>query len=86
MEHHERWDGMGYPKGISGDEISLEARIIAVADSYDAMTSERSYRSALSEGEARNEIMRCSGSQFDPAVVKVFIEKAVHEIRHMPVM
>ena len=74
LEHHEKWDGKGYPKGLKVEEISLQARIIAVADSYDAMTSERSYRIALSKEEAINEIKRCSGTQFDPGIVKVFVE------------
>ena len=74
LEHHEKWDGTGYPKGLKGDEISLQARIIAVADSYDAMTKERTYRKALSKEEAIAELKKCSGTQFDPEVVKVFIE------------
>lgn len=76
FEHHERWDGKGYPKGLKGNDISFEARIIALADSYDAMTSERSYRKALSHEEAIKEIERCSGTQFDPEIVKVFVEAA----------
>ena len=76
FEHHERWDGNGYPKGLKGNDISVEARIIALADSYDAMTSERSYRKALSNEEAIKEIERCSGTQFDPEIVKVFLEAA----------
>ncbi|MBK5211814.1 MAG: diguanylate cyclase [Coriobacteriia bacterium] len=77
LEHHERWDGKGYPRGLKGEEISLPSRIIAVADSYDAMTSDRTYDKTLSEEEAINEIMRCSGTQFDPDVAKVFIEKVL---------
>ncbi|MEI6578045.1 MAG: HD domain-containing phosphohydrolase [Eubacteriales bacterium] len=75
LEHHERWDGKGYPKGLTGEEISLPARIIAVADSYDAMTADRSYRNAVSEDEAANEIRKCSGAQFDPRIAKIFVEK-----------
>lgn len=77
LEHHEKWDGNGYPKGLKGEEISVAARIITVADSYDAMTSERSYRKGISEDEAINEIKRCSGTQFDPNIAKVFVEKVL---------
>jgi diguanylate cyclase (GGDEF)-like protein/PAS domain S-box-containing protein/putative nucleotidyltransferase with HDIG domain len=77
LEHHERWDGKGYPRGLKGEEISLHARIIAVADSYDAMTSDRTYDKTLSEEEAINEIRRCSGTQFDPEVTRIFIEKVL---------
>ncbi len=73
LSHHERPDGLGYPQGLSGDEIPLEARILAVADAYEAMTSERIYRSALSPGEARVELERGAGSQFDPRVVGAFM-------------
>ncbi|PKL13870.1 MAG: diguanylate cyclase [Spirochaetae bacterium HGW-Spirochaetae-8] len=73
LQHHERWDGKGYPKGLKGEEIYLEARIIAVADSYDAMTSHRSYREGLQKEQAMSEILRCSGTQFDPQIVTVFI-------------
>ena len=72
--HHERWDGKGYPDGLSGDAIPLEARILAVADSYDAMTTQRSYSAAMSPAQARDEIIRCSGTQFDPLVVEAFLE------------
>ena len=78
--HHERWDGRGYPSGLKGEEIPLAARIIALADTYDAMTSTRSYRKALSHEEAISEIERCSGSQFDPVLAKIFIENQ-EEIR-----
>jgi len=74
LEHHERWDGRGYPKGLKGEEISLEARIIAIADAFDAMTTDRAYRRALSEREAIEEIMRCSGTQFDPKIAKLLKE------------
>ena len=72
--HHERFDGKGYPLGLKGDEIPLDARILAVADTYDAMTSNRAYRSALSHETAIEELMRCSGSQFDPVIVQVFVK------------
>ena len=72
LEHHEKMNGKGYPAGKSGDEISLEGRIVAVADVYDALTSRRSYKVAWSEKEAYDEIVRCSGTQFDPQVVEAF--------------
>jgi putative nucleotidyltransferase with HDIG domain len=71
--HHERWDGMGYPDGLKGDRIPLGARIFAVGDSFDAMTSDRPYRRALLIDAAREEIRRCGNSQFDPAVVTAFL-------------
>jgi len=70
LHHHERWDGLGYPDGLAGDEIPQGARILGVADSWDAMTSNRSYRPTLGPGAAMAECWRCSGSQFDPEVVK----------------
>ncbi len=73
LNHHERYDGTGYPRGLAGEEIPLGARIFAVADALDAMTSDRPYRRALSFASAREEIIRWSGSQFDPEVVKVFL-------------
>ncbi len=73
--HHERWDGSGYPDGIEGTDIPLTARIFAVADSLDAMTSDRPYRSALTWTEAGREIVSQSRAQFDPAVVKAFLER-----------
>jgi len=70
--HHERWDGKGYPVGLSGADIPLMARILAVADSYDAMTSNRAYRKALAHKVAMEELKRCSGTQFDPAIMDAF--------------
>ncbi|SFI16696.1 putative two-component system response regulator [Pseudobutyrivibrio sp. OR37] len=72
--HHERYDGKGYPEGLSGDDISEEARIIAVADAYDAMTSNRSYRGALPVEVVRGEIEKGKGSQFDPKFADIMIE------------
>jgi len=72
LEHHERWDGLGYPRGLKADEICLEARIIAIADAYDAMTCSRTYRGVLTPGEALAEVQRCAGTQFDPAIVGLF--------------
>jgi diguanylate cyclase (GGDEF)-like protein len=69
LHHHERWDGLGYPDGLSGERIPLGARIIFVADAFDAMTSDRVYRRHLSAGHALAELKRCAGTQFDPAVV-----------------
>lgn len=77
LEHHERFDGSGYPKGIKGDEISLQARIITIADAYDAMTKERTYRKALSKEEAIAELKKCSGTQFDSDIVNIFVEKVL---------
>jgi putative nucleotidyltransferase with HDIG domain len=71
--HHERWDGKGYPDGIAGEAIPFGARIFAVADSFDAMTSDRPYRRAMSVKEARVEVARCRGTQFDPVVVDAFV-------------
>jgi putative nucleotidyltransferase with HDIG domain len=73
--HHERWDGRGYPLGLAGKDIPLIARIISVADTYDAMTSDRAYRRALPHEVTVNEIERCSGSQFDPDVAGTFTER-----------
>jgi putative two-component system response regulator len=72
--HHERYDGSGYPEGISGDAIPEEARIIAVADAYDAMTSNRSYRGALPQETVRGEIAKGKGSQFDPKFADIMLE------------
>jgi putative nucleotidyltransferase with HDIG domain len=72
--HHEHWDGKGYPDGLSGQQIPQGARILAVADAYDAMTSERPYRKAMKPDESRAEIARFAGSQFDPGVVSAFLE------------
>jgi response regulator RpfG family c-di-GMP phosphodiesterase len=71
--HHEAWDGGGYPQGLMGENIPQTGRIVAVADAYDAMTSDRSYRKALPHDVAVAELDRCSGAQFDPAIVEVFL-------------
>jgi HD-GYP domain-containing protein (c-di-GMP phosphodiesterase class II) len=73
LHHHERWDGTGYPDGLEGDAIPIGARIIFVADSFDAMTSNRLYRTPLTHEQALHEVERCSGSQFDPDVVQAFL-------------
>jgi len=72
--HHERYDGRGYPDGLAGEEIPLEARIIGVADSYDAMTSDRVYREHLPQDKVRHEIERNMGTQFDPKVAQVMLQ------------
>jgi putative nucleotidyltransferase with HDIG domain len=70
LHHHERWDGTGYPDRLAGTEIPLGARIIFVADAYDAMTSDRVYRQRRTNEDALDEIIRCAGTQFDPEVVE----------------
>src|SRR5258705_5428000 len=73
IAHQERFDGSGYPRGLKGEEIPLGARIFAVVDTLDAMTSDRPYRAALGYETAREEIIRNSGVQFDPRVVEDFL-------------
>jgi len=75
LHHHERWDGAGYPNRLAGEQIPLGARIVFVADAYDAMTSERAYSQAMSQRDAIVELERCAGTQFDPAVVKALTEE-----------
>ena len=74
LHHHERWDGAGYPHRLGGQEIPIEARVLGVADAFDAMTSLRSYRPALSVEQALAELQRCAGSQFDPGLAETFID------------
>ena len=81
--HHERWDGTGYPRGLEGEEISLAARIVSVADAYDVMTSGRSYQTAKSPEEARQEIARMAGTQFDPQVVRALMSISLGRLRWM---
>ena len=73
--HHERWDGKGYPDGLAGEEIPLTARILCLADCYDAMTGERSYRRPLSSAEALMEILANAGTQFDPELAALFVSR-----------
>ena len=79
--HHERYDGKGYPSGLKGEEIPLLARIVSVVDTYDAMTTDRPYRKAMTVEEALKEIERCSGSQFDPEIAAHFIRMTMRESR-----
>ena len=72
LHHHERWDGRGYPDGLAGETIPLGARIVFVADAFDAMTTDRVYGTRISPGEALAELGKCAGTQFDPAVVAAF--------------
>ena len=81
LEHHEHWDGRGYPRGLKGDQISLEARIVGFADAYDAMTTSRTYRNALDEPNALEEIQQCAGTQFDPDIVQLFTDEMQNSAR-----
>ncbi|HEY5556645.1 HD domain-containing phosphohydrolase [Acetobacterium sp.] len=80
LQHQEKWDGQGYPLGLKGDNISVQARIIGIADAYDAMTSYRTYGDALSEEDAIEEIKKCSGSQFNPEIARIFVEKVMGKV------
>jgi len=77
LQHHERWNGGGFPKGLRGEEIIMQARMISIAEVYAELTTARAYRHVLSEEDAIAEIKRCSGTQFDPDVARVFIEKVM---------
>ncbi len=83
MYHHERWDGAGYPVGLAGEEIPMEARIVAVVDVYDALRSDRPYKKAFSEGKCHELLRRGAASQFDPAVIEAFFRNvdAIRAIR-----
>jgi diguanylate cyclase (GGDEF)-like protein len=75
LKHHEWWNGKGYPLGLAGEAIPLECRILAIADAYDAMTSDRPYRRAMTHEAAVAELKRCAGTQFDPEMVKKFVDR-----------
>lgn len=83
LYHHERWDGRGYPHGIAGEAIPPIARIIALADTFDAMSSNRSYRSAMARERVLAEIVKCAGSQFDPALAALFVKIDLREFDRM---
>ncbi len=74
LSHHERWDGKGYPRGLKGEEIPLSCRILAVADSFDAMTNDRVYRKAMEKEKAIQEIESNAGTQFDPRIAEIFVK------------
>ena len=78
-EHHERWDGQGYPNGLAGYDISLAGRIVAVADAYDVITSHRSYKEPMSLEAARTELVECAGNQFDPTIVRAMLSASKSE-------
>jgi putative nucleotidyltransferase with HDIG domain len=80
-QHHERWDGGGYPKGLRGDEICYGARLVGVADAFDTMTAARTYRKAVSAAAARRELTTHAGSQFDPAMVRTFLNVSIGRVR-----
>ena len=73
LHHHEAWNGLGYPTGLHGEEIPLSARILTVADTYDALTSQRPYKAPISDEVARERLLRSAGQQFDPVVVQAFL-------------
>jgi len=77
VEHHERFDGRGYPAGLEGERISLGARIVSVADSFEVMTAARAYKRPITPSAARRELARCAGAQFDPAVVRLFLNISI---------
>ena len=79
--HHERWDGKGYPRGLAGEEISRAGRIVAIADVYDVITSARSYKDPASTADARAEIVRCAGAQFDERYVRAFVDVSLTRMR-----
>jgi putative two-component system response regulator len=79
LQHHERYDGLGYPKGLDGENITIGARIFALADAFDSMTSDRPFQVACSFEAGREEIRRCSAKQFDPRVVEAFLQIPMEE-------
>ena len=83
LNHHERFDGRGYPRGLSGDAIPLPARVFSIADSFDAMISDRPYRKGMLLEDARAEVRRCAGTQFDPICVAAFDQIPDGELRRI---
>jgi putative nucleotidyltransferase with HDIG domain len=81
VQHHERYDGTGYPNGLAGEQISLGGRIVSVADAYDVMTAARAYRRPVSRSAALRELVRCSGTQFDPVVVRAMVDVGAPRLR-----
>jgi HD domain-containing protein len=79
-QHHERWDGTGYPRRLAGEAISLGGRIVAVADAFETMTAARPYKRAMTVAAARQELVNCSGKQFDPVVVRAFLTLSVGQL------
>ena len=79
LKHHEHWDGSGYPLGLKGEEIPVECRILAIVDAFDAMTNKRPYNKVKTSAEAVKELKRCSGRQFDPNLIEVFLKVAVKD-------
>ena len=84
LKHHERWDGKGYPLGLQGEAIPLENRILAIVDAYDAMTSDRSYRKAMTHNEAEAELRKCRNTQFDPILVDEFLAMIAADVADTP--
>jgi HD-GYP domain-containing protein (c-di-GMP phosphodiesterase class II) len=85
LQHQEKFDGTGYPAGLKGEGILVGARVFHVVDAYDAITSDRPYRKARGYAEARSEITRCRGAQFDPAVVDAFLDISEDEWRRISI-
>ncbi len=80
LQHHERFDGSGYPGGLRGEQINYLARILSIADSFDAMTSIRPYQAKKTYNQAKNELIRFAGTQFDPKLVRVFVEAIKNKV------
>lgn len=84
LTHHEWWNGGGYPQGLKFNDIPLLSRIISIADAYDVMTNSRSYKKAMTHEDAIKELLRCSGTQFDPSLVEVFVNHCTSEVKRLP--
>ena len=84
LHHHERWDGLGYPQGLCGEEIPLGARVVAVADTFDALTSARAYRPARPAAQAADVILAERGRQFDPRIADTFLNQVFPNLNHRP--